>query len=82
MPIIEYLKTQGYFNIRELPDGIIANTKLIYTTALCIDLTRHGYGDRYCFENPKLAEQACNAMTSIDDTVMEGYIASRPKMRG
>jgi len=72
--LIKFLESQGYWNIRELPDGIVCNAKMIFTTALLIDVTEHCYDHRYCFEKQADAEAACLAMNSIDDEVQKTYV--------
>lgn len=71
------LQENGYYNIRFLPDGVVANLKLLYTTALCIDLDESGYQERFCFPDSSVAEKACAALSSIHDNPSPGFIAYR-----
>lgn len=71
------LEANGYFNIRHVDGGWIANLRLLYTTALCIDLDEWGYESRYCYGDKFLAERACNELKSIDDEPLPGYVAKR-----
>ncbi len=67
-----------YFNVRVLEDGtVIANLRLMYTTALCVDLNPYGFEERYCYPDPNQAVAACNSLRSGDDKPLDGFIASR-----
>jgi len=72
-----YLESEGYFNLRQLPDGIVGNLKMVFTVAVCIGLDQYGMEGRTCYATRHLAEQACNALTSIDDEPLPGYTARK-----
>lgn len=77
--MMAFLAMQGYSNVRKVEGGFIGLTPLIYTTGLCIGLDAWGYEERYCYGDRFLAERACNAMKSVDDEPMTGYVAKRTK---
>lgn len=71
----------GYLHIRILEDGSIAALlKLIYTVAICQDLNRFSWVDRFCFEDANLAVEQYKSLKSADD-VPVGFIASRTARR-
>jgi hypothetical protein len=72
-----FLEEQRYFNVRYIDGGYIGLIRLLYTTALCIDLHRYGYETRFCYQDRARAVDACNALQSIDDLPLPGYIARR-----
>lgn len=72
----EVLKKNFYYEVRRLDDGIVALHKLMFTTAICVDLDSIGYAARFCFESEQKAREEINKMKSIDD-VPEGWIARR-----
>jgi len=75
--LIEVLSDDGYENLRMLDDGTIVGTsKLLYTTAVYIDLNRHGWEKRFCFQDKELAIAEVNKLQSGDDEPV-GYIARR-----
>jgi hypothetical protein len=75
--LIDFIKEQGYENVRELDDGTIVGTLyLMYTKAIFIGLNRHGYEKRFCFNDAKLADSEINLLKSSDDEP-NGYIAKR-----
>lgn len=77
--MLAFLTTQGYRNVRKVEGGFIGLMPLIYSTGLCIGLGAWGYEERYCYGDRFLAERACNAMKSIDDDPLKGYVAKRTK---
>jgi hypothetical protein len=75
--LIVWLEEEGYKNLRELPDGTIAGTiDLMYTRALFLDLTFHGWETRYCFKDRIRAEVELNRLKSCNDEPT-GYTAKR-----
>lgn len=55
--LIEWLKEQGYYNIREIPgQGLCGIREFIFTIGLCINLTYWDYGGRYCYPKSNLLE--------------------------
>ena len=76
--IIDVLEDEGYENLRVLDDGTIIGTgKLIFTTPLYVDLSRSGWGERYCYQIEELALQALGSMQSGEDEPLSGFVATR-----
>lgn len=72
----KFLLTEGYYNIRFLEDGCIANYHMLYTTAVVIDITECGYTRRICYpKGSGLAEKMCLQMKTFNDTPLPGYTA-------
>lgn len=72
----EYLKTEGYFNIRFLEDGAcIANLRFLYTVAVVVGINEYGYERRICYPNETLAVACCKYMKTADDAPLPGYTA-------
>lgn len=66
-----------YELLRVLPDGCIVGLhRLMYTTAIYIDLNQWGFERRYCFDNRTLALQRFAELQSADDEPA-GYTARR-----
>lgn len=75
--LLKYIAEQGYIEVRQLDDGTIVGLgRLLFTTALYIDLDAEGWGRRYCFERREDAEREIRALRSGDD-VPTGFIAQR-----
>ncbi|KWF81261.1 hypothetical protein WL94_28215 [Burkholderia cepacia] len=75
--LLDYIASQGYTDMRELADGTIVGLgRLLFTTALYIDLDAEGWARRYCFERRADAERELSALTSGDD-VPSGFVAQR-----
>jgi tRNA-dihydrouridine synthase len=52
----KYLEANGYYNIRQMPDGTwTALVDMMFTTALCVRLDAYGYDKRYCYADPNQA---------------------------
>ena len=74
---LQFLAENGYFNVRELPDGTFAALyRLMFTTAICTGLTELGWAYRWCFEDPALAASELARMDAMDDEPT-GYVARR-----
>ena len=74
----EYLEEQGYYAIRQLPDGTWAGlVQLAFTTGLCLNLDETGYDSRFCYEDQQDAVYALMALKSAKDTPMVGWVAQR-----
>jgi hypothetical protein len=74
--LIEWLRPQ-YRDIRTLDDGtIVATVDLMFTRAICIDLTRTGYDKRFCFDDRALADAEFAKLQTGDDEPA-GFIARR-----
>lgn len=66
-----------YERCKKLADGSYATLlKLMYTTAICLDVTDTGYDTRFCFENREKALEEFAKLKSCDD-VPEGWLARR-----
>lgn len=47
----DFLRAQGYKNVRQLPDGSwIGTLPFLFTTSLTVDMDWSGYKSRYCYE--------------------------------
>jgi len=72
-----FLGENGYFEIRELPDGTTAALyRLMYTTAICTGLDSSGWAYRRSFSDPALASAELAKLESMDDKPT-GYVAHR-----
>lgn len=68
---------ENYAEVRVLPDGSYAGlNRLLYTTAIFLDLDAWGYGRRFCFESAPLARQRFEELQSAEDEPA-GYVARR-----
>lgn len=68
---------ENYAEVRRLPDGSYAGlNRLLYTTAIFLDLDAWGYGRRFCFESDTTARERFAALQSADDEPA-GYVAKR-----
>lgn len=73
-----YLEEQGYYTVRQLPDGTWAGLiSLIFTTGLCLNLDETGYDGRFCYEDPQDAISALMTLKSAKDTPLPGWVAQR-----
>ena len=79
--LIDQIKAQAggsYLDIRKLDDGtVIGLGKLLYTTAIYMDMNVCGWGQRYCFNDPKRAAAEYQKLKSGDE-IPTGWIAQRP----
>lgn len=76
---VAYLATQGYTDLRVLPDGTIAGlVPLLFTTGLCMGLSEITWQKRYCFEAREDALSALQGLSSIEDEPA-GWVARRPQ---
>lgn len=61
MDLIQYLKTEGYTEMKEIPGaGICGLRSFIFTTGLIVGMTESGYYGRYCYANHSDALKALN----------------------
>ena len=75
--LIEYLKEQGYENLKALDDGTIVGTlELMFTRAICIGLNEWSWEKRFCFQDREMAVTELNKLVEGDDEPT-GYIARR-----
>jgi hypothetical protein len=66
-----------YEHLRELPDGTIAGIgRLMFTTALYIDLNEWGWERRFCFTERGKALEELAKLNSCED-LPEGWVARR-----
>ena len=50
--LIEFLKKEGYYNLREIPNrGLCGLRQFIFTVGLVEGLGEHSYNGRYCYPN-------------------------------
>ena len=57
--LIKSLEEQGYFAIKELPDGTLCGLcRFAFTIGLMIGLDETGYYGRYCYSNLSDAREA------------------------
>lgn len=62
------LDRDGYENLREFPDGVIAGiSQMMFTTALVVGLDEAGYQRRYCYERKADAVAALDAWDGSGD---------------
>jgi hypothetical protein len=62
--LIEYLKTQGYYQFKKVPKkGICGLQNFVFTTGIIIGLTPVGYYGRYCYSN---RHEASDELTNWD----------------
>lgn len=74
---VEFFESEGYFDVRELPDGtFIGKVQLMFTTAICMGLDRYGWEKRFCFDNMQVLKEQYALIKSGDDEPT-GYIARR-----
>lgn len=67
----------GYQQVRELSDGTLAGIgKLMFTTAIYLDLEPLGWSRRFCYESAPLAREQFNLLTDSDHEPT-GWIARR-----
>lgn len=74
----QHLEKQGYYNVRILPDGIVCNVDMLFTSGVAIDPDYHGInGGRVCYPNKSLAMRACDIMKSIHDDPLPGFTSDK-----
>jgi hypothetical protein len=58
MVLIEYLKTEGYYEFKKVENhGICGLQNFVFTTGIVIGLTPVGYYGRYCYSSQSEASQ-------------------------
>lgn len=68
MTLQEFLLTQDYFDLKEIPGrGLCGLHRMAYTVGLFYNLTKWDYKGRYCFHNLAEAKEALNTWTGVDD---------------
>jgi hypothetical protein len=69
-----------YSHWRKLDDDTwVCLGKMLYTTAILVDVMETGYAFRYCFEDRAKAVEELSKMETID-SVPEGYIVRKPEL--
>ena len=72
----------GYSHYKRFPNGRdAAVTRLLFTYAILADLTRWGYGDRWCFETEAKAVAALDAWNGEEGTEPQGWHRHPPSGR-
>ena len=52
LELIEYLKTEGYFEFRKVANfGLCGLQKFVFTTGIVVGLNKIGYYGRYCYSD-------------------------------
>lgn len=68
----------SYLDLKELVDGTIVGLgRLLYTTAIYVNMDPIGWARRYCFDDAQLARIEYDKLKSGGD-VPQGWIATRP----
>lgn len=56
LELIQFLKTQGYYEFRKVPNrGICSLRSFLFTTGIIIGLNKHTFFGRYCYSNEEEA---------------------------
>lgn len=80
---IDFIKQMGdgtYLDVRALEDGTIVGVgRLLYTTAIYIDMDELGWRSRFCFDEHELALSEYKKLQSGTDEP-SGWIARRPQV--
>ena len=79
--LIEWLKQEGYYNIREIPgQGLCGLREFIFTIGLCVKLDYYDYGGRYCYPKDIILESVV-AIESWDgnDDPIGGWVKYKGK---
>lgn len=75
--LINILSSEGYENLRSLPDGTVVGTsELMFTRAVYVGLNFSGWEKRFCFSDRDLAVEELKKL-SDGDSEPSGYIARR-----
>lgn len=79
---IERIKALGdgsYLDVRALEDGTIVGIgRLLYTTAVYVDMNEWGWSQRFCFDDRELAASEYQKLKTKSDEP-SGWIARRPQ---
>lgn len=66
--MLAMLKSEGYENIREFPDGTIAATfQFLFTSAIISDIHQYGYEERWCYHTKADAIAALDNWNGIGE---------------
>lgn len=71
----KWLEDQGYYNVRILSDGLVANYDFLCTTACIVDISIQDVGTRFCYPDRKKARNMCMNLESINDKPLPGMTA-------
>lgn len=68
MELIDYLKTEGYSELREIEGrGLCGIMRFAFTVGLVYGMTKHGYTARYCYPDMASAKEALSKWDGKDD---------------
>jgi hypothetical protein len=68
LELIEYLKTEGYYDFRKVPNrGICSLRDFLFTTGIIIGLDEDSYLGRYCYSNQSEASEELKNWDGVDD---------------
>jgi hypothetical protein len=68
MDLKQFLETEGYYEIREIPGrGLCGLRDFIFTTGLVIGMEEDRYYGRYCYSNQEDALESLNKWTGEGD---------------
>ena len=74
--LLKYLGTQEYFNLRVIDDEIVIGCrKMLFTTAVCLNLNEYGFESRVCYPTTQQAVESCNRFVNMDDAPLPGFTA-------
>lgn len=66
--LINYLKTEGYFEFRKVANfGLCALQKFIFTTGIVVGLNPIGYYGRYCYSDYEEASDELKKWNGLGD---------------
>ena len=66
--LINFLKDQGYYNLREVPGrGICGLHRFIFTVGLIYGLDKYGYKGRWCYAGNLEARKALEEWDGVGD---------------
>jgi hypothetical protein len=68
MDLKEYLITQDYFDLKEIPgQGMCGLLRMLFTVGLVVGIEEHGYRGRYCYDSLAEAKSALNEWDGTGD---------------
>jgi hypothetical protein len=66
--LIEYLKIEGYYQFKKVPNhGICSLRDFAFTTGIIIGLTDYYYYGRYCYPNKQEASNSLKEWDGVGD---------------
>lgn len=64
----QFLENNGYFSLKEISGrGVCGLHRFLFTVGLVHNLTKEGYGGRYCYKDPFQAALALNTWDGNGD---------------